>query len=214
MREIYETELWKNLAKNEVFLVKFDAVIKSCSYYKKGNVQVRIDGNKLVIDFRSGIMNHENDCQYRDESKYEFFLDDNGNLIVNEMSGTLRTDYGSDFSNAKKGILNTTYTCMAYDESGIELSEQLYMDSYHITNSQGHPKLSIYSNGFMATVEKYYNPNLELHATEVGSFIHPKIIGNDAKFSRVSRSKDNLGLVTKSSCEFRIVGLIQYFVDV
>lgn len=199
MEEIYETETWKNLNKNVLFKSKYEEIIKRCMYYaEKDNISVVVKDNKLVITYYSRLMNRETDCQFVRNAKYEFFLNHDNNLIVNEMVGSLRSDFGYDFVNSNGGELSTYYSCEVYDEDGIELAYQGYSDSYDVNA----PQFDAYKNGFLPAIESAYNPNLVSFANATGPFLHANIPGDSGRFVRQIRSKNDLGVVVNMSCEF------------
>ena len=80
------------------------------------------------------------------------------NLVVNELSGSLRSNYGYDFDTTVGGVLDTSYTCETFDKDGIELAYQSYSDSYEVNEKQ----FFVYQAGFMKAIESAYNPNLSL----------------------------------------------------
>ena len=199
MEEIYETEVWKNLEKNAIFKNKIEEILNKSSYYiDKNDINMTIRGTKLVISYHSKIMNREDNCQFVRNTKYELFLDRNNNLIVNELTGFLRSNYGYDFDNTFGGVLDTNYTCTVYDEDGIELAYQSYSDKYPINKSQ----FSVYKGGFLVEIESIYNPRLATQANANGRVLHADIPGETGRFVRQIRKKDNLGIVISSTCEF------------
>lgn len=205
MEEIYETEVWKNLDKNVLFRSKFEEILKKCMYYaEKNNVGISIKGNKLIITYYSRLMNRETDCQFIRNAKYEFSLDFDNNLIINEMIGSLRSNFGYDFVSSNGGELSTFYSCEVYDEDGIELSYQGYSDTYDINE----PQFNAYKNGFLPAIETAYNPNLASFANVTGVYLHANIIGESGKFTRQIRSKNDLGVVINTSCQFDRTGKV------
>lgn len=199
MEELYETEVWKNLEKNAKFGSVIEDIDAKCLYYAdKDHINKVIKDDKLIITYRSKLMNRDLNCQYIRYTKYEVFLDEDSNLIVNEMNGTLRSNYGYDFENTSGGVLDTNYSCEVYDEDGIELAYQAYSDSYDINK----PQFSAYKNGLLKVIESAYNPDLASYANSTGSFLCASVLGNSPRFVRQIRSKDNLGIVVNVSCQF------------
>lgn len=205
MEEIYESEVWKNLEKNELFRNKFEETLSKCMFYTDSNsINMKIVDRKLVLSYHSRVINRDNNCQLVRDTKYEFFLDKEDNLIVNEMSGIMRSDYGYDFDNAKGGILDTSYVCDVYDKDGVELSYQSYSDTYDINESQ----FRAYKNGFLPVIESAYNPNLVSLVNSSSASVRASIMGGSAKLIRQVRSKDNLGIVVNTSCEYDKKGMV------
>ena len=199
MEEIYETELWKRLEKNSLFSVKIEEILRRCLYYtKRDNIRMNVIGNKLVISYRSNVIERENNCQFVDETKYEVFLDNDDNLVINEASGILRSNYGYGFNNTDGGVLDTHYSCEVYDNDGVELSFQAYSDSHCLEKNM----FDTYKIGFMSALDNAYNPNLVSFANSTGAMLHANIIGELPMFTRQIRSKNDLGVVISSTCQF------------
>ena len=199
MEEIYDTEIWKNLEKNTFFSSKYNEIMKQCLFYADDReTKIYVSDNKLIITYRSKVINREDNCQFIKESKHEFFIDKNDNLIVNELSGRLRSNYGYDLINSDGGVLDTYYSCQAYDTDGIELAYQSYSDTYNVNKTD----FEVYLKGFLPVIEGTCNPNLVTYANTTGLYLHPVIIGNNSRFVRQIRSKDDLGIVVSSKCSF------------
>ena len=199
MEDIYETELWKKLEKNALFKTKLDDILKKCSFYAdNNNINVFIKDDKLIITYHSRVINRDIDCQYVRDTKYEIFLDKDNNLVINEMTGTLRSNYGYDFENTTGGVLVTDYFCEVFDEDGVELGYQGYSDLYDINDNQ----FKNYKNGFLSAIESVYNPNLVLMRNTGSKMVQASVHGELGRYVRQIRSRDNLGIVISSSCEF------------
>ena len=205
MEEIYNTVIWKDLEKNAFFCSKYNEIINQSLFYANDReTKIYVNDNKLIIAFRSKVINRENNCQFIKEAKYELFLDKNDNLIINELSGTLRSNYGYDLKNSDGGVLDTHYSCEVYDQDGVELAYQTYSDTYNINQND----FGIYCEGFLPVIEGTCNPNLVSYANSSGIFLHPIIVGDNARFTRQIRSKDNLGIVILSKCGFDKLGKV------
>ena len=203
MDEIYETEVWKKLEKHALFKSKFDEIMAKCAYFvNKKDINVEIAGNKLVISYHSDVRNRELNCQFVRDTKYELYIDQNNGLIVNEYSGSLRSNYGYDFDNTVGGVLDTHYSYEGYDEDGIELLYQAYRDSIDVNKE----KFDSYKNGFLNAVLDDYNPNLD--SPNNNMYLCALSIGNDAMYTRQKRTKNNLGIVVNSACRFDKLGKV------
>ena len=203
MEEVYETEVWKNLEKNKLFKNIFEDTLNKCLFYTdRDSINIRVVNKKLVLSYHSRVINRDNNCQLVRDTKYEFFQDKENNLIVNEMSGIMRSKFGYDFDNTKGGVLDTSYICDVYDQDGVELSYQSYSDSYNINESQ----FKAYRNGFLPAIESAYNPNLVSLVNSFKTNVRANIMGDSARLVRYVRSKDNLGIVVSSSLEYDKTG--------
>ena len=205
MKEIYNTDIWKELEKNDCFSSKYNEIIRQFMFYNdEDKLNLFIDDNKLIITFRSKVFNRDNNCQYIRETKYEMFLDKNSNLVINELTGVLRSKYGYDINNSTGGVLDTHYSCEVYDPNGVELAFQAYSDTYEVNEKD----FGIYKIGFLPVVLGSANPNLVLFSNSLGTFLHPSIIGDNPRYIRKIRSKNDLGIVISSKCIFDKLGNI------
>ena len=214
IEELYETELWNKLNKNNAFYSKFNEVIKRCRYYvREEDVKLNIKDEKLVVSYKQPLRERENNCQCTSEVYFEFFLDDD-NLIINKISGEMRSNLGYDFSNSSGGVLDTSYSCEVYDPDGIELAYQGYMDSINLESDT----FNVFKEGFSGALNSAFNPNLDQFANVTGVYPKSTVLGTNPWFVREIRSKDNLGIVEFSKCQFDETGKVinqqeKYFIN-
>ncbi len=204
LENIYKTQLWQDLSKNLAFESKFHEITKSAKWYTdEKNIIYSIEDDKLVVKYQSNVHNRELDCQIMTSAVYEFLFDRDGNLIVSEKKGTLRSNYGSDIFSSNGGALDTTYTCDVYEPDGIELSYQRYYDTYDLNKEQ----FDVYKDGFFGALNNAYNPNL-VYYVNVSAIPKPGIIGENGKYYRDFRSISDLGIVDRISCLCQKDGLL------
>ena len=195
--ELKKTELWQELSTNKKFMEEFDKYLKDSMY----NVDIsdlvyEIGDNRLVACYNSNVKNRDLDCQYKVFDKIEFYLDEEGNIIINKLSGKLESNYGYDFLTTNGGVINTHYSCQVFDENGIELDYQSYRDKYHIDSDE----FDALESDLKSVTETQYNPNLASYANVTGVYPRANLIGRGAKYIRQIRSKDNLGIVEMTRC--------------
>ena len=197
--EIRDTITWKYLMNHPKFLEVFNEVIKRCSFYMNINdLIINVSDKKMIISYNSNVRERELDCQYKLYNRVELSMDDENNLIINELSGSLESNYGYSFKDTSGGRLNTHYSCQVYDRDGIEVSYQSYGDRYNLDSNA----FNIYKEDFSSVIKESYNPKLIDFANKTGVYCHPNIIGRDGRFLRQIRSHDNLGIVEVSKCSF------------
>ena len=129
--EIYESELWQKLMRNNAFNSKFFEVIRRANYYvKEEDLKLNIEGNYLIISYSTPIqeLDDSNDCI--SSMRYEFSIDKDGNLLFDEKFGTLDIESEPSFLDNVGGMINTEYSFSIYDQDSIEISNQKYTDSY------------------------------------------------------------------------------------
>ena len=181
LEEIKNTETWKKLAKNTQFTEVFAKIIRKCSYYVPFNeLDIEITDRKIKLSFNSRVLNRDLDSQYKLFDSYEILLDDN---------------YGYDFTSTMGGKLITNYSTVSYDENGVELFYQSYGDKYLLTEEE----FRVYEEDLPSVVMKKYNPMLPF---DKKNYPRPRIIGNEGRFLRRTRTKNNLGIVEVSKCVF------------
>ena len=179
--EIKQTDIWSKLMSNPKFEIEFERFINNSSYQLDINDLVfSIENNKLTVSYSTDIKERDLDCQYRLFVQKEFYVDDEVNLIVNELSGVLESNYGYDFDNTIGGIINTHYSAIQYDIDGIELNYQSYSDKYHLDNRQ----FKTFRNDIRDVILNAYNPNLLFSI----SLPRPNIIGKEGRFIKQTRN--------------------------
>ena len=197
--KIKDTVTWKRLSNNPKFIEEFTRVIRQCLYHVNfDEISVEITDKKINISYCSKTKNRDLDSQYKLFNNVDFFLDDDNNLIINEASGRLESNYGYDFSNTIGGKLNTNYSCNVFDENGIELSFQSYGDKYYLNAEQ----FKDYNEDLKTKIISTYNPNLFVATSKESIYAIPGIVGNYSRFFKQIRSKDNLGIVKVSEYTF------------
>ena len=209
MEEIYNTELWSKLSKNAAFSSKYEEIFNRCTnrnnfYSSEHSVNILIRDNKLIMSYKTPVIDRELNCQQMSDTQYEFSLDDDNNLIINELSGTLRSNYGSSFNQSDGGVLDTHYSCEVYDKDGIELAYQSYSDTLIINRNT----YDMYKGGIMGVLSYAYNPKLINYANSIGVYPHADIIGENPRFVRRIRSENDLGIVISTSCQFEKNGAV------
>ena len=205
IEELYETDLWQRLTKNTIFFDKFNEVINRCNYYaREADIKLNINDNKIIVSYNIPIRERELNCQTNSEVYFEFFLDEEDNLIINEKSGTMRSNYGYDFANSEGGVLDTHYSCSAFDPEGIELAYQGYNDTIKLDKDS----FDTFKEGYFSAINDAFNPNLDRYANKVGVYPKANVIGSNSRFIRQIRSKDNLGIVICSNCQFDNTGKV------
>ena len=206
MNDIRNTEIWQKLVQNPAFANIFDKIYGR--YYQDTgfyNLNYSIEDNKLILHYKSNVRNREYNCQSFSEGLYEFFLDEENNLVINELSGTLSSNYGYTLNDTDGGVLDTSYSTEVYDKDGIELAFQSYHDEHNLDKES----FNTFKDGFMGAIKRAFNPNLERYANSTGVYPVASVVGVNAKFYRNIRSKDNLGIVCSSSCGFNEKGGVQ-----
>lgn len=194
LEKIKDSSAWKLLANNSKFIEEFEKAIRKCSYHVKPNeLKVELSDKKIKLSYDSKINNRDLDSQFKSFTSFEFFLDNDNNLIINEVSGRLESNYGYDFKNTFGGKLITNYSCEVYDEDGIELSYQSYVDKYVLDNDT----FNNYQNDLEKVVTGIYNPGLY---NKDNTYPKPNIIGEDGRFLKKNRTKDNLGIIEVFKC--------------
>ncbi len=188
--DILETELFKKLSENNAFVTKFYEVTKRIEHFSGENAIFSIDNDILSVGYTMPIHERETNCEDKSEATYEFCLL-NGNLIVNEKFGTIRSNYGYTFKDKRGGIIDTTYTCSLYDQDGIELVSQRYVDSYDIKPYD----LEDAVDNLRVRINEEYNPSLLYYSTITDQAPAPAKFGDDRTYTRLMREKDSLGLV-------------------
>ena len=199
IEEVYESELWQELIKNRAFNTKFFEVYRRAQYYvEEKDLTLEIKDGKLMLSYITPILEHEYDCQCTSAMRYEFSVNDDGNLLLDEKFGTIRSDFGYDFMDSKGGMVDTQYSCSLYDPDGIELASQSYVDSYALK----HYELESCKNDFPTKIETAYNPNLIYFNDYKDLFPKPGVIGETAQYIRRTRSKNELGIVDSVRCAY------------
>lgn len=202
--EVKDTITWQNLMAHPKFLEKFNEVIKRCSFYMNINdLIINVSDKKMIISYHSNVRNRDLDCQFKLFNRVELSIDEDNNLIINELSGSLESNYGYSFNDTNGGKLNTHYSCYVYDNLGIELSYQSYGDRYNIDKDT----FNAYKEDFSSVIKEAYNPHLESFKNKTGVYCHPNILGYDGRFLKQIRSHDNLGIVEVSKCSFNKQGI-------
>ena len=210
--KIKNSELWSELSANPKFKTEFEKCLKKYSYYADPkDLNVKIIDNKLIVVYNSKIRNSDIGCQYKLFEQTEFFYDKNDNLIVNGLAGRFESEKGFKFKTTDGGYINTHYTCVVYDPDGIELSNSRYDDKYSFDKIE----VNSFMRDFQSVILGAYNPDLGVYSNATGVCPYPKVVGNNSKFNRQSRSIDNLGLVEVIDCVFdnksRIYNKAYYF---
>lgn len=197
IEEIYESELFKELLKNRAFSSKFYEVMRRATYYvKEENLNINIVKDKLIVSYSTPIQERELNCQCLSEVRYEFSVNSNGNLYLDEKFGTIRSNYGYDFLESKGGMVDTEYSCSMYEPDGVELAFQSYSDSYTIKPYA----FETVKKEFATMINTAYNPNL-VYFNEYDEFYpKPGIIGDLPRYIRRTRSKYGLGIVDSIEC--------------
>ena len=198
---------WKFLSESSpVFEEKVNCFLRNASYHvnvKNFNIDAIDMGResdvvhlethyygsrKFALSYNSGIRNRDLDCQYRLYRRIEFTLDANDNLVIKEMSGRLESKYGYNFENTKGGMFKTNYSYQVFTKEGIELLYRGYSDQSTIKEEDFYS----YDRNLGVCTRVGYNPVLEnINDNKYGSFAWSK----HTRFTELSRSLDNLGLV-------------------
>ncbi len=197
--QIKNTVTWKWLARNPKFKEKFIEVVSKSRYFVElDDLSFNVNEQKLKVFYTSKIKNRDLDSQFKLFKEIEFSLDDDNNLIINELSGRLESNYGYSFDNTDGGKLNTYYLCQVFDEDGIELQFRSYGDRYYLDARA----FNTYKNDLSNVVCDIYNPYLIEDIKNSEKYTHPKVIGNDSCFQKQMRLKDNLGIIEVLKCSF------------
>ncbi len=205
VEELYETALWQQLSKNGAFLNKFNEVINRCNYYvRSDDIKISIKDGRLVASYITPIRERELNCEEKSEVYFDFYIDEEENLVINEKSGTLRSNYGFDFINTVGGVLDTHYSCNVFDPDGIELAYQGYNDTISVDKKT----FDVFKDGFSGAIDTPFNPKLDRYANSMGAYLKADVIGSNPRYFRQIRSKDNLGIVICNVCQFDQTGKV------
>ena len=197
--ELKTTVTWNNLTRNPKFFKVFQDILSKCLYYTNLNdLLFTVTSGQIIVSYSSPVKDRELDCQHKLYSRFEISIDKNNNLIVDELSGSLESNYGYDFENTTGGKLNTHYSCETYDDMGIEISYQSYGDRYILNPS----KFESYKSNLDSVINDVYNPRLYLYINRGDIYCHPAIVGKEGMFIRKARDVNNLGIVKMSKCFF------------
>ena len=198
--ELKNTVTWNRLINNPKFFEIFQSILNRCLYYTSlDDLLFTVNSGQIIVSYNSDVRNRELDCQHKLYNRFEISLDKDNNLIIDELSGSLESNYGYDFENTSGGKLNTHYSCVVYDNMGIELSYQSYGDRYILNPSL----FEAYKSNFMSVINGVYNPKLYLYINKYDEYCHPSLIGNEAMFIRKARDINDLGIVKVSKCFFK-----------
>lgn len=200
MEKIEKTAIWKKLMANPQFEERYNNILKRAreSVNNESDINIEASLDKLTVQYTEPIKNRELDCQYQTYKYFEFYFDSDDNMIVNKASGTIRSQYGYGFNRSNGGVITTEYSCNVFDADGIELAKQHYADEYELNREE----FDIQKDGISGAVHGVYNPHLEETANLTGIYNKPTVIGVNAQFFRQIRSKNDLGIVNKQSCQF------------
>ena len=205
MEEVYNSEIWKQLSKNNKFNGKFDEIFKKCRFYAGNNdVNIKIQNNRLILSYKTPIEERELNCEKITQAQYEIFIDNKNNLVINEKSGTMRSNYGYNFEISDGGVIDIHYSCEVYDQFGIELAYQGFNDSYTLTK-ETFDKFKI---DFLSFLDEIFKNDLN-ESFDCEEYPKPNIFGENPSFSRQVRRKDNLGIVIRSNCHYDQNGIIK-----
>ncbi len=197
IEEVYKSRLWQDLMKNNAFNSKFFEVMRRAKYYvREEDLKLNIEDDKLIISYSTPIQElQEDECI--SDMRYEFSIDKDGNLILDEKFGTITTN--NDESYLIGGTVDTQYTCSLYDADGIEMSNQTYSDCYNIKSYE----IKYIKDHFSQYMQTAYNPSLIYYVNSLKEYApKPGILGDVPKYIRREREKDTLGLVNSVECEF------------
>ena len=198
--EIYETDLWKKLSKNQAFSNKFYEIIRRTNFYlKEEDILVSIEGNKLIISYDTPIQNRDDYSQEINKTIFEISIDQDDNLLFDEKSITICSDTGYDFDECMGGEVYTRYSSSLYDPDGIELTVQLYTDKSHLDKYY----IKRHMDDLDSVLNGLYNPSLVYFNNIFGMYPKASVLGDNPQYIRRVRSKDNLGIVDSITCSFR-----------
>ena len=161
------------------------------------NLESYTYGSKeVVLSFVTKPKDRENDCQFIQFKKVIFSLNKDNNLVINELSGRCRSDYGyTSLKNAPSGVLNTEYSYNEFTKDGIELVYRSYEDEIHLSGDRfaacKHNLRGCVTGGYNPRIDEYKGGNINVSIQE-----SPKIIEK-------SRSMKNLGLVNVTTSSFK-----------
>lgn len=197
--EIRDTITWQNLMVHPKFLESFEEIIQRCSLYMDINdLIISVSDKKMTISYHSDVLDRDFDCQFKLYNHVELSLDNDNNLIINESSGTLESNYGYSFKDTLGGKLNTRYSYHVYDADGIELSYQSYGDRYILDQNT----FDAYKKDFSTVIKEAYNPKLGMSTNNQKPYNRPSVMGSERRFLKRVRSGDNLGIVKVIKCSF------------
>ena len=155
-------ELANKFIKEAENFVEYDSfnpgAISSNQDGKTINYESYYYGSKeVVFSYTTNPMEREDYCQFKAFKKIKFSLNEDGNLIINELSGRVESNYGHTFDDTDGGVLKTAYSYQEFSPEGIELIYRGYDDKF-IFNA---PQFSNYSYNLRGIISGGFNPRLE-----------------------------------------------------
>ena len=199
INEVYESELWEKLLNNRAFSSKFFEAVKVAQYYVgEDGIGFEIKDDTLIVSYCSPVLEREYNCQCTNARKYEMSIDKDGNLVVNEIFGTIHSNYGYNFLETEGGILETQYSCGLYDPDGVQLSYLGYTDTYTLEAY----KFKKCKKEFPGNLEIDYTPSLVYYNDYTEYVPRPGERGSLSKYIRRTRLKDELAIVDNIECTY------------
>ena len=193
INDVRDEDIFKKFEKNNAFTNKYYEVLREFD----SNITMQVvDGKLIISNGEEPIIENNN---FSISRKFEIFIDDYGNLTINEMTGYIQLNREEGY-----GRIDTNYSCKVYNPDGVEISKLEYSDHYTIRENQFEPLVK----HLHADVEGAYNPNLSQYVYTEDFYPSVDVRGEEPNYIKMYREEDSLGVVDRVEGTYNVDGTI------